>query len=114
MKRSNGETIPDDNSEFVLCDDPIRWQFAEYAPGLSNRIGLPDGPKIGVVPISFHGIVRIAKGLQVTQIIGPPFVAGDDVIDFQRHFIGGDSAQFTTELCRLEHFVFQRSADVSG
>ena len=24
MKRSNGETIPDDNSEFVPCDDSLR------------------------------------------------------------------------------------------
>lgn len=114
MERSNREPVMNDNREFVLRDDPLRWQFAEYAHGLSNRIGFPDGPEVGVIPVLFHSIVRIAEGLQVTQIIGPPFVAGDDVIHFQRDFIGRDPAQFTTELCRLEHLEFQRSADVSG
>jgi hypothetical protein len=114
MERSNRETVTNDNREFVQRDDPLRRQFAENASGIFNRIRLPDGPEVGVVPISFHRIVSVAERLQVAQIIGSPFVAREDVAYFQRHFIGGDSAKFTTELCRLEYLVFQRSADVSG
>src|SRR5512143_3061819 len=57
MEGSNRETIMNYNREFVLGNDQLRRQFAEYAPGLSNRIGLPGGPEVGVVPVSFHSIV---------------------------------------------------------
>lgn len=65
MEGSNRETVMNDNREFVLRDDPLRRQFAENASGLYNRIRLPDGPDVSVVPVSFHCVIPVAEGLQV-------------------------------------------------
>jgi hypothetical protein len=81
MPWGDREGVMDNIRQYIFCDNALWGYGAKGTARFPVGIGGSDGPKIGIIPVPFHGITAIAEGLEITQIIRPAVVSGDDMID---------------------------------
>src|SRR5262245_58241997 len=81
MPGGDRQGIMDNIRQEIFCDDALWGHLAKGAAWFSVRVGSSNSPKVGIIPISFHGITTIAESLEVTQVIRTTLVFGDDMIN---------------------------------
>jgi hypothetical protein len=81
MPWGDREGVTDNIGQCIVCDDTLWGYCAKGTAWFPVGIGGSDSSKVCRVPVPFHGITAIAEGLEITQVIYPTMVFGENVID---------------------------------
>ena len=106
-------TITHRHRKSVLPNNPLGINVAENTSGLPVLMQVPELAEIGRVPRALIGIALPAQSLEIRQIVGASFFAGNNVIHFQGTFLVGDAAQFTAAPRAFQDFIAHAAWDVT-
>jgi len=94
MKVSNGISVPDSETQFILKQESFRLlPSTEWAGLFAMGIGLPYRAEVRGVSVALHRIAAIAESLQVGYIVTASMVSRYYVVHFKSPFTIGDAAE---------------------
>lgn len=105
VQRCNRVEISEGHSEAVLRDQLTTLSVTEGTASFTSITLGADSSEVGCVPRPLIPVALIAEGLQVGSVVASTVPPGDDVIDVQKAFVSGDTAQLTAVASPLQHLV---------
>jgi hypothetical protein len=87
-----------DHGEAILKQNLSVASRAEGATGFYTLIRRPNGPEVGVITVSLHGIAGVTERLKVGDLVPTALVSRRYVVDFQSALVSRDATKFATEL----------------